>query len=153
MASYSAPPSSTYRGSFSSKMVSWHSSNSTRFEFVCTNLINKLTFDAFLVHLTLLGFRQIKINGAIWCSVSKPRAIECIMLFYILMQPHCRRQSEIWFCLDLAVVANGPTLDSRVVQLIFLTSILKNANHFAYLCIHCGQPHFGTTPTHRTKTV
>ena len=152
MASHSAPLSSTYRGSFSSKMVSWHSSNSTRFEFDCTVLINKLTFDAILMHLTLLGFRQVKMIGASGFSVSKPRAIKCIVLVYILMQPHCQRQSEIWSCLNLAVVANGPTMDSPIAQLICLTSTLQNANHSTHLCIHCGQPHFGTTPTHRTKT-
>ena len=79
--------------------------------------------------------------------------IKSIMVFYILMQPHCRRQSEIWLCLNLAVVASGPTMDSQIVQLICLTSTLQNANHFTHLCIHCGQPRFGTTPAHRTKTV
>ena len=38
----------------------------------------------------LLGFRQVKMNGASGCSVSKPGAVilKSIMVFYILMQPN-----------------------------------------------------------------
>ena len=105
---------------------------------------------------TLLGFRRAKMNDASGCSVSKPgtRIIKGIVIFYILMQPHFRLQSEIQLCINLAVVGNGPALGSRVIQLICLTSIFQNATRFTHLCIHCVvQPPSGTTPTHRTKTV
>ena len=46
-----------------------------------------------------------------------------------------------------------PSMGSRIIELICLTSTFRNANHFTHLCIHCGQPRFGATKTHRTKTV
>ena len=95
VAFYSAPLSSTFRGSSSSKMVSWHSSKPTRFKFapfLSTNTGHpRNTVPPWCIYhgCTLLGFKQVKMNGASGCSVSKPGAIKCIMLFCILMKPHC----------------------------------------------------------------
>ena len=48
--------------------------------------------------------------------------------------PLSTSQSEMWLCLNLAVVTNGPTLDNRVVQLICLTSVNGPVNHFTHNC-------------------